>query len=50
MDLVEIGQKEAAICLLIMLITMALIWLYNSMIERQGYHEKEQIYLEGMPN
>lgn len=43
LDLVEIGQREAAVCLVIMMVTMGLMWLYNYLIEKRAFHTKEGI-------
>jgi hypothetical protein len=41
-DLVEIGQKEAAICLIIILITMLAAGFYNRIIEKKAMHIREE--------
>ena len=37
---VEIGRKEAGICLGIMLATMTLDGLFNYIVEKMAFHEK----------
>lgn len=40
-DLVQIGLKEAAVCLLLVLTTMAIAALYNWGIQQQAWHRRE---------
>jgi hypothetical protein len=49
LDLVEIRQKEAGVCLVIMMVTMGLIWLYNFVIEKMAFHAKEESIFEALP-